>query len=145
MTRGRTDVGAVVTFTGLCRADENGQPIAALTLEHYPGMAEGRDRPPRRGSAAAVAADGCDWSCTVTGASNPARSLFWWRRQHQVIGKPAFAAASFLMDYLEDPRATPWKQVEAAGGTTWVEAKTADDAAAERQRRCRPDGRRSAK
>ena len=40
MTRGRTDVGAVVTFTGLCRADENGQPIAALTLEHYPGMAE---------------------------------------------------------------------------------------------------------
>ena len=40
MTRGRTDVGAVVTFTGMCRADENGAPIAALTLEHYPGMAE---------------------------------------------------------------------------------------------------------
>ena len=40
MTRGRTDIGAVVTFTGLCRADENGEPIAALTLEHYPGMAE---------------------------------------------------------------------------------------------------------
>src|ERR1700685_3133863 len=40
MTRGRTDIGAVVTFSGLCRADENGTPIAALTLEHYPGMAE---------------------------------------------------------------------------------------------------------
>ena len=40
MTRGRTDIGAVVTFTGLCRADEDGEPIAALTLEHYPGMAE---------------------------------------------------------------------------------------------------------
>jgi molybdopterin synthase catalytic subunit len=40
MAHGRTDIGAVVTFTGLCRADENGQPIAALTLEHYPGMAE---------------------------------------------------------------------------------------------------------
>ena len=40
MTRGRTDIGAVVTFTGVCRADENGKPIAALTLEHYPGMAE---------------------------------------------------------------------------------------------------------
>src|ERR1700719_4649432 len=37
---GRTDIGAVVTFTGLCRADENGEAIAALTLEHYPGMAE---------------------------------------------------------------------------------------------------------
>ena len=40
MTRGRTEIGAVVTFTGLCRADEDGEPIAALTLEHYPGMAE---------------------------------------------------------------------------------------------------------
>ena len=40
LTRSRTDIGAVVTFTGLCRADENGEAIAALTLEHYPGMAE---------------------------------------------------------------------------------------------------------
>src|SRR5215469_17053663 len=40
MTHHQTDIGAVVTFTGLCRADENGVPIAALTLEHYPGMAE---------------------------------------------------------------------------------------------------------
>src|SRR5271167_2390550 len=40
LARGRTDVGAVVTFIGVCRGDEAGQPIAALTLEHYPGMAE---------------------------------------------------------------------------------------------------------
>ncbi len=40
LMRGRTDIGAVVTFTGVCRADENGEPIAALTLEHYPAMAE---------------------------------------------------------------------------------------------------------
>ena len=40
VTRCRTDIGAVVTFTGVCRADENGEPIAALMLEHYPGMAE---------------------------------------------------------------------------------------------------------
>ena len=37
---GCSDIGAVVTFTGICRADENGAPIAALTLEHYPGMTE---------------------------------------------------------------------------------------------------------
>jgi len=43
----------------------------------------------------------------------------------------AFAAASFLMDYLKT-RAPFWKQVEAAGGTTWVEAKAIDNAAAER-------------
>ena len=40
LTRGRTDIGAVVTFTGLCRGEENGAPIAALTLEHYPEMAQ---------------------------------------------------------------------------------------------------------
>ena len=40
LTRGRSDVGALVTFTGICRCDENGAPIAGLTLEHYPGMAE---------------------------------------------------------------------------------------------------------
>src|SRR5689334_4155290 len=35
---GRTDIGAVVTFSGLCRAE--GGKLAALELEHYPGMAE---------------------------------------------------------------------------------------------------------
>jgi molybdopterin synthase catalytic subunit len=40
LTRGRSDIGAVVTFTGICRADENGEKISALTLEHYPDMAE---------------------------------------------------------------------------------------------------------
>ena len=43
----------------------------------------------------------------------------------------AFAAAEFLMDYLKT-RAPFWKQVETAGGAAWVEAKAADDAAAER-------------
>src|SRR6516225_6655028 len=37
LTHGRTDVGAVVTFTGICRGDGD---MAAMTLEHYPGMAE---------------------------------------------------------------------------------------------------------
>ena len=40
LTRGRTDIGAVVTFCGVCRGAEYGEPIAALTLEHYPDMAE---------------------------------------------------------------------------------------------------------
>jgi molybdopterin synthase catalytic subunit len=43
----------------------------------------------------------------------------------------AFAAAEFLMDFLKT-RAPFWKQVEKADGTTWVEAKTTDDAAAGR-------------
>src|SRR5260221_2138667 len=40
LTRGRTDIGAVVTFTGICRGSDAGAPVAAMTLEHYPGMAE---------------------------------------------------------------------------------------------------------
>ncbi|MGX9105214.1 molybdenum cofactor biosynthesis protein MoaE, partial [Escherichia coli] len=40
LSKGRTDVGAVVSFSGICRGSEQGEPIAALTLEHYPEMAE---------------------------------------------------------------------------------------------------------
>ncbi len=34
LARGRTDIGAVVTFTGICRGDETGAPVAAMVLEH---------------------------------------------------------------------------------------------------------------
>ncbi|HEY2247272.1 MAG TPA: molybdenum cofactor biosynthesis protein MoaE, partial [Bradyrhizobium sp.] len=40
LRRARSDVGAVVTFTGICRGDEAGAPLLAMTLEHYPDMAE---------------------------------------------------------------------------------------------------------
>src|SRR5215471_2238082 len=40
MSAGRTDIGAVVTFSGICRGPAGGDDIASLTLEHYPGMAE---------------------------------------------------------------------------------------------------------
>ena len=49
LAAGRTDIGAVVTFTGICRGDEAGEPVAAMTLEHYPGMAE-EERPSRDAS-----------------------------------------------------------------------------------------------
>src|ERR1700712_3590109 len=55
LTGSRTDVGAVVTFSGICRGSEKGEPIAALTLEHYPGMAEAEIK---RHADEALAADG---------------------------------------------------------------------------------------
>ena len=129
LTAGRQDIGAVVTFTGICRADENGAPIASLTLEHYPGMAETEiarhvDEAEKRWPLLAALVihrhgrilPGEDIVLVATASSH---------RQ------AAFAAAEFLMDYLKT-RAPFWKQVEGAGGTTWVEAKSADDAAAER-------------
>jgi|SRR5436309_3336652 molybdopterin synthase catalytic subunit len=132
LTHGRTDIGAVVTFTGICRGDENGEPIAGLTLEHYPGMAEaeiGRhiEAAERRWSLCGVTvihrygriAPGEDIVLVVTASSH---------RQD------AFAAAEFLMDYLKT-RAPFWKWVErAASGSAggWVDAKSADDSAADR-------------
>jgi len=129
LTRGRSDVGAVVTFTGICRGAESGEPIAALTLEHYPGMAEAEiashveeanSRWPLMGATVihryGRMAPGEDIVLVVTASS------------HRTA---AFAAAEFLMDYLKT-RAPFWKQVEKAGEKTWVEAKATDDAAAGR-------------
>jgi molybdopterin synthase catalytic subunit len=129
MTRGRTDIGAVVTFTGLCRAEENGEPIAALTLEHYPGMAEAE--------IARHVEEACArWpllGVTVIhryGRIEPGEEIVMVATAsgHR---EAAFAGASFLMDYLKT-RAPFWKQVETVSGATWVEAKSADDAAAAR-------------
>jgi molybdopterin synthase catalytic subunit len=129
LTRGRTDVGALVTFTGVCRGSEAGEPIAALTLEHYPGMADAEierhvqdanERWPLLGVAVihryGRIVPGEDIMMVATASSH---------RQ------AAFAAAEFLMDYLKT-RAPFWKQVEKADGTVWVDAKATDDAAAER-------------
>ncbi|MGH6753101.1 MAG: molybdenum cofactor biosynthesis protein MoaE, partial [Bradyrhizobium sp.] len=44
LTAGRTDIGAVVSFSGICRGGEGPEAITALTLEHYPDMAEAEIR-----------------------------------------------------------------------------------------------------
>ena len=129
LTRGRTDIGAVVTFAGICRGAESGEPIAALTLEHYPGMAEAeierhveeaKSRWPLMG-------------VTVIhryGRIEPGENivLVVTASSHR---EAAFAAAEFLMDYLKT-KAPFWKQVESKAGKAWIEAKGADDAAAAR-------------
>src|SRR5690606_38646719 len=124
MTAGRTDIGAVVTFSGLCR-DEKGR-LSALELEHYPGMAEAEI-----GRIAAEAAE--RWplqGVTVIhryGRMRPGDDivLVVTASTHR---QPAFEAASFLMDYLKS-RAPFWKKEHGADGSEggWVDAKEADD------------------
>ena len=129
ITRGRADIGAVVTFTGLCRGSETDGPIAALTLEHYPGMAEAE-------IAGHVEEAVARWpllGVTVIhrhGRIEPGENivLVVAASSHR---EAAFAAAEFLMDYLKT-RAPFWKRVESPSGASWVEAKTADDSAADR-------------
>ena len=129
LARGREDIGALITFTGICRGTENGEPIAALTLEHYPDMAEAEIT--RHATEAASR-----WpllGLTVIhryGRITPGENivLVVTASSHR---EAAFAAAEFLMDYLKT-RAPFWKQVETASGKTWVAAKAADDTAAGR-------------
>lgn len=129
MTAGRTDIGAVVAFLGLCR-DEDGR-LAALELEHYPGMAE-----TEIGRIAGEAA--ARWPLQgVTVIHRHGRLapgdpivLVLTASAHR---QAAFEAASFLMDYLKT-RAPFWKKEHGADGTCgdWVAAKETDERAAGR-------------
>jgi molybdopterin synthase catalytic subunit len=129
LTKGRTDIGAVVTFSGICRGTEGGDAIAALTLEHYPGMAEAE-------IARHAATAASRWPLTGltiihrVGRINPGENivLVVTTSAHR---QAAFEAAEFLMDYLK-AHAPFWKREEGASGAAWVEARDHDDAAASR-------------
>jgi molybdopterin synthase catalytic subunit len=129
LTKARTDIGAVVSFSGICRGSEHGERIAALTLEHYPGMAEAEIM---RHAETAMAR----WPLTGltvihrVGRIEPGENIVlvltaWAHRE------AAFQAAEFLMDYLK-ANAPFWKREESAAGTSWVDAHGRDDAAAAR-------------
>ena len=132
LTQGRADIGAVATFTGICRDDG----IVAMTLEHYPGMAEAE-------IARHIAEAEKRWplkGVTVIhrhGRLVPGENvvLVITASSHR---EAAFAAAEFLMDYLKT-RAPFWKKEERAQGAGWVEAKQIDTTAAERWNTRRPE------
>ncbi|MBI1620284.1 molybdenum cofactor biosynthesis protein MoaE [Aquamicrobium zhengzhouense] len=126
LTEGRTDVGAIVTFTGLCR-DEGGA-LSALELEHYPGMAEAE--------ISRIAAEAVQrWPLTGLlaihryGLMRPGDNivLVAAASSHR---QAAFEAASFVMDFLKT-EAPFWKREHHANGEpgAWVDAKEMDDEA----------------
>ena len=118
LTDGRTDIGAVVTFTGMVRD-------AALTLEHYPGMTE-------RQLAKIAAEAEARWPLLGgvvvhrhgTLAAGEEIVLVAVAAAHRGA---AFQAADFLMDWLKT--AAPFWKRDADG---WAAAKASDDAAASR-------------
>ena len=130
---GRTDIGAIVTFTGTVRSANDGDTIAGMTLEHYPGMTEAELE---RVEAEAHTRWPLQASLVVhrIGALRPGDNivLVVTASAHR---EAAFAAAEFLMDYLKT-RAPFWKkEVGADGKEHWVEARDSDDRAAERWRK----------
>ena len=123
LTEGRRDVGAVVSFTGLCR-DEN-ERLDALELEHYPGMAEAE--------IARIAAEAAErWPLTGLtvihrfGRIAPGENivLVVAASSHR---RAAFESADFLMDFLKS-RAPFWKKehVSEKNSGDWVEARAGD-------------------
>ena len=126
------NAGAVATFTGKVRKEGD---LTALSLEHYPGMAEAE-------IVRHVEEANARWPLLGTtvihryGRLVPGDNivLVLTASSHR---EAAFAAAEFLMDYLKT-RAPFWKHVEGPGGTAWIEAKGSDDTAADRWNRTSP-------
>ena len=132
LTKGNTDIGAVVSFSGICRGGAGKDAIVAMTLEQYPGMAEaeiGRH------------VDEATSRWPVTGVTVIHRYgrvvpgdnivLVLTASAHR---EAAFQAAEFLMDYLK-ANAPFWKSEERADGEkqqVWVDAQAHDDDAAAR-------------
>ncbi|MBU6463282.1 MAG: molybdopterin synthase catalytic subunit MoaE [Bradyrhizobium sp.] len=129
LTQHRNDIGAVVSFSGICRDTEGGASIAALTLEHYPGMAEAEITRHAETAMSRWPLNGLTVIHRV-GRIMPGENivLVLTASAHR---QAAFEAAEFLMDYLKT-NAPFWKREESAKGTSWIEARDHDDAAAAR-------------
>jgi molybdopterin synthase catalytic subunit len=123
----RTDIGAIVTFTGTVRGIAKGEPITSMMLEHYPGMTEAE--------LTRVEADAnARWPLQASLIIHRYGTLLPGENIVLVIAASphrhaAFEAASYLMDYLKT-RAPFWKKETGLDGHgSWVDARESDDAA----------------
>lgn len=126
---GRTDVGGIATFVGVVRGEHGGEPVLAMTLEHYPGMTE---RELARIEAEARRRWPLQDSLVVhrVGRMLPGEAvvLVATASAHRAA---ALDACAFLIDWLKT-KAPFWKLEETPSGERWVDARASDDAAAAR-------------
>lgn len=125
--RGRTDIGAVVSFSGIVRDDAG--KLDRLEIEHYPGMTES--------AIAGIEAEAvARWDLRAVlivhrfGPMAPGETIMMvaTAARHRAA---AFEAAEFLMDYLKS-RAPFWKKEIGPDGARWVDARDSDEAALSR-------------
>ena len=126
---GNAKIGAVASFIGVVRDVNDGDQVAGMTLEHYPGMTE-------RSIEAIIAEARKRWNIYDALVIHRVGRLAPLDQIVLVIVTSAhrgdaFAACEFLMDYLKT-RAPFWKKEEIPGASRWVEARASDDAAAAR-------------
>ncbi len=132
LTKGSADIGAVVSFSGICRGGTGNDAIEAMTLEHYPGMAEEEIA---RHAAEATSRWPLDGVTVIHryGRVVPGDNIVLVLTA-SVHREAAFQAAEFLMDYLKT-NAPFWKSEERMVGAkerVWIDAQAYDDAATAR-------------
>ena len=129
MRRGNPKIGAIASFVGVVRDLNEGADVAEMTLEHYPGMTE-------KALEKMVAEARARWDIYDAlvvhrvGTLKPSDQIVLVVVASAHRGQ-AFQACEFLMDYLKT-RAPFWKKEKTPDGVRWVDARTADDAAADR-------------
>jgi molybdopterin synthase catalytic subunit len=123
--RAQASIGAIVTFTGLVRDNNQGENVASLTLEHYPGMTE-------KSLAEIVATAKQRWNILDYTVIHRVGEL---SLQEQIVfvgiasahRQEAFAACEFIMDYLKTQAPFWKKEVKNSGESHWVDARESDE------------------
>ena len=129
LRRDNPRIGAIASFIGVVRDLNDGDSVAEMTLEHYPGMTE-------KSVEAIIAESRARWQVMDAlvihrvGTLKPLDQIVLVVVSSAHRGD-AFAACEFIMDYLKT-RAPFWKKEQTPKGPRWVDARAADDAAAER-------------
>lgn len=119
-------VGAIVNFVGVVRDLNEGEQIAEMELEHYPGMTE-------KALEDIIAQARSRWDlfdALVIHRVGPLKPL------DQIVlvavtsahRGQAFAACEFIIDYLKT-QAPFWKKEQTPKGSRWVDARVTDDEA----------------
>jgi molybdopterin synthase catalytic subunit len=129
LRRGDPAVGAIASFVGLVRDVNAGDRVSEITLEHYPGMTQ-------KAVQEIVEEAKSRWEIVDVLVIHRIGTL---RPTDQIVlvavtgahRGAAFAACEFVMDYLKT-RAPFWKKEQTPAGSRWVDARSSDDAAAQR-------------
>ena len=122
-------IGAIASFVGVVRDLNDGDSVAEMTLEHYPGMTE-------KSIDDIITEARTRWDVMNARVIHRVGTL---KPLDQIVlvvvasghRGDAFAACEFIMDYLKT-RAPFWKKEQTPNGGRWVDARVADDVAAER-------------
>ena len=129
LRRGNLKIGAVASFIGVVRDVNEGDTVAEMTLEHYPGMTE-------KAIEEIISQAQGRWNIYDAlvihriGRLKPLDQIVLVVVTSAHRGD-AFDACEFIMDYLKT-RAPFWKKEQGGAGAKWVEARESDDVAAER-------------